>query len=377
MQTNKTIQAHTIEIKGKSYDIGYAQGMAISAIPAMKEIHTAGFKGFDSEEVKRAQSLFGRFCPGLNEELAGFADALKAAPEQIVYFAMTFLRPNCSHMVIHPQMTENGHILLARNYEFSNEAEDFILARTSVDGKYTHIGTSVLNFGREDGFNEAGLAITMSSCGFPVGAPEYMRRPAIEGLQYWAVIRTLLENCRNIDEALDMVRDMPVAYNLNLIAADKSGSAILIETLDGRLAFHRLDPETERYLHATNHAVIPELAALEPAVMEHSAVRYDYIKRTLDTSGKISKAALKSMLLSNYPDGLCCRYYQEFFGTTKSMVIDPVDGIIDLCWGGSAGNGWNSYSMSDPFEEGVHPVTITNEKAAPSVFQYITHRSTL
>ena len=48
MQTNKTIQAHTIELKGKSYDIGYAQGMAISAIPAMKEVHTAGFKGFDS-----------------------------------------------------------------------------------------------------------------------------------------------------------------------------------------------------------------------------------------------------------------------------------------------------------------------------------------
>lgn len=370
MQTQKTVQTHTIELKGTNYEIGYAQGKAISAIPALKNVHTCGFKGFDPAEVKRAQSLFGRCCPGLNEELAGFADALGATPEQIAYSAMTYLRPNCSQMVLHPQMTENGHILLARNYEFNDEAEDFVLARTSVDGKYTHIGTTVLSFGREDGFNEEGLAITMSSCGFPVGAPEYMRRPAIVGLQYWAVIRTLLENCRNVDEALDMVKDMPIAYNLNMIAADRSGSAVLIETLDGRLAYHRLDPKTDRYLHATNHAVIPELAALEPAVMEHSAVRYDYIKRMLDSGDKISKDTLKSMLLSNYPDGLCCHYYQEFFGTTKSMVIDPVDGIIDLCWGGSSLNGWTTYSMSDPFEESVRPIVISNEKADPSIFQF-------
>lgn len=38
--------------------------------------------------------------------------------------------------------------------------------------------------------------------------------------------------------------------------------------------------------------------------------------------------------MAKYPDGLCCHYFEEFFGTTKSMVISPTDGTIKLCWGG-------------------------------------------
>ncbi|WP_376739045.1 carcinine hydrolase/isopenicillin-N N-acyltransferase family protein [Paenibacillus sp. 598K] len=36
-----------------------------------------------------------------------------------------------------------------------------MLARTSVTGKYTHMGTSTMSFGRDDGFNEHGLAVTI------------------------------------------------------------------------------------------------------------------------------------------------------------------------------------------------------------------------
>ena len=64
-----------------------------------------------------------------------------------------------------------------RNYEFNHEAEDFALIRTNVAGRNTHMGTGVLHFGRDDGFNEHGLAVTMSSCGFPVGPIPYMRAP--------------------------------------------------------------------------------------------------------------------------------------------------------------------------------------------------------
>ena len=71
-----------------------------------------------------------------------------------------------------------------------------------------------------------------------------MRRPAVTGLQFWAVVRTLLENCRDVKEALSMLKDMPVAYNLNLIVLDREGRCALVETLDGRMAVKTIDSDS-------------------------------------------------------------------------------------------------------------------------------------
>ena len=76
---------------------------------------------------------------------------------------MTWLHPGCSHISLLPSMTKDGRPKVARNYEFNDAFEDFNVIKTSIQGAYTHIGTSVLGLGRDDGFNEMGLAVTMSS----------------------------------------------------------------------------------------------------------------------------------------------------------------------------------------------------------------------
>lgn len=357
----------TMELAGSSYEIGKKLGEITASIPPLKAVHTAGFPEFDEAEVEEAKALFDRWCPGLNEELSGFADALGVPAKQIVYYAMTSLRPNCSQIAVLPSMTESGELLVARSYEFNPMMEDFTLVKTSVTGKYTHMGTTVLQFGREDGFNECGLSVTMSSCGFPVGADKNMRRPKLKGLQYWAVIRSVLENCKDVEEALSFVKDMPIAYNLNMILADKTGQMALVETLDGRMAVRRLPDESgDQYLCATNHQVLPELISCEPVAMRHSLVRYHWIRKTMDKAGTVSREMLKNMLLSKYPEGQCCHFYKDFFGTTKSMVISPSAGTIELCWGGEAENGWQVYEIDKPLafsmkEIEVHSVPFTRD----------------
>lgn len=367
----KTITTRTLELSGTYYEIGRALGRIAATQPAIQNFHTAGHDGFGTAEVNEAKELFAEWCPGLNEELAGFSDELKAPLESVVYYAMTYLKPNCSQAALLPSKTANGHPLLARSYEFNDEFEDFQLMKTCVKGKYTHMGTSVLNFGREDGFNEHGLGITMSSCGFPVGANANMRQPRIKGLQYWAVLRTLLENCRDTKEALLFLKGMPIAYNLNMILLDRTGNGALVETLDGRMAVRSLDESAPHpYVHATNHAVIAELAAIEPEAMVHSLKRYQLIQDTMDHTEKVTASQLKDMLLAPYPDGLCCHYYKDFFGTTKSMVIDLEDGIIDLCWGGRKENGWHTYRLSDSLPTSEETACIENKPAAPAMFQF-------
>lgn len=112
---------------------------------------------------------------------------------------------------------------------------------------------------------------------------------------------------------------MPIAYNINLILLDRSGNGALVETLDGSMAVRMLNETSPvPYTHATNHAVIRELASREPEAMVHSLKRYEYIKNVADHSETLTVNQLKDMLLSPYPDGLCCHCYKDFFGTTKA-----------------------------------------------------------
>ncbi|MDL2229085.1 C45 family peptidase [Treponema sp. OttesenSCG-928-L16] len=366
-----SIPVHTMELSGTSYEIGFRLGKMAGSVPPLKKLHTGGLEGFGKEQAADAAVLFRRWCPGLEEELIGFADALELPPEDIFYYGMTCLLPRCSQIAVLPGASAAGIPLVARNYEYSHEAEDFCLVRTSVKGKHTHLGTSVLFFGRDDGLNEKGLSVTMSSCGFPVGPLPFMRPPKIKGLQFWAVIRSLLENCRDVQEGLDHLEGMPIAYNINLMLADKAGHLALVETLDGKNAVKRLDPGSpEQLFWATNHAVLPELRALEPQAMVHSTKRYEWIAKELKGSGGITKDRLKEMLLSKYPDGLCCPYFEEYFGTTKSMIISPAEGTIELCWGGRKENGWKVYDIRRPLAEGQRQIEINPEKADPAEYQF-------
>ena len=367
----KTITTHTIELTGTHYEAGYHLGTWMSVHSPHKHICTAGFPGLGAKETAMAADLFSSCCPGLNEELAGFADGLKTRPENLVYYAMTWLHPGCSHMALLPSMTSNSHPLVARNYEFNDEMEDFTLIRTCIKDTYTHIGTSVLGIGRDDGVNEHGLPVTMSSCGFPVGANPGMRRPAVTGLQFWAVIRTLLDTCRDVKESLERLEDMPIAYNMNLILVDRSKNAALYETLDGHKAYKSIAPSSrDQYLFAANHPLLNEMILRESQAMEHSLVRCQTMEHFLTKKkGGYGQEELKQFLLTPYPGGLSCPFYKDFFGTTKSMVIDPEELTMDLCWGGREENGWRHFSIHEPFCEESRSITICNKPAPPSIFQ--------
>ena len=90
-------------------------------------------------------------------------------------------------------------------------------------------------------------------------------RAAIPGLQFWVVVRTILEKCKDVEEAVEYAKTVPIAYNINLLLADKGGRAALIETLDGRFALRSIgDDSAKQYLHSTNHAHVEELIAHEP-----------------------------------------------------------------------------------------------------------------
>ncbi|BDR80493.1 hypothetical protein N072000002_07490 [Clostridium tetani] len=350
------------EVSGSSYEIGYQLGKNAMKNPEFLQILKGDTEMFSDAQVTEMNEMFERYCPGLSDELRGFAEALGISTKQLYYYAGTCLVPGCSLLAILPKLTEDGHVLIARNYEFSHKMDDLSFVKTNVAGRYSHMGSSSMLFGRMEGINECGLMVGQTSCGLPVGNFEPMRKPKVTGLQFWAVIRSLLENCKNVDEALNSVLDMPIAYNINLLLADKTGKVILFETYDGTKAWKMIDATTsEQYLHSTNHAHLPEIKKLAPLAMEHSTNRYDFIRSYMAEADKLTVADLKSLLLAKYPNGLCCHWYEEFFGTMRSMVFDVTVGTVEICWGGLAENGWTSCSLKEKFMEQSKSICINVE----------------
>lgn len=351
------------ELIGSSYEIGYQLGKKMMENPQFIQTQKSNSEILSDEQVVQMNEMFDRYCPGLSEELRGFSQAVGASEKQLYYYAGTCLTPGCSIVAVLPSLTENNHVMVARNYEFSHNIEDFAFGKTKVNGRHAHMGSSSMLFGRGEGINECGLMVGQTSCGLPVGSFEPMRKPAIVGLQFWAVIRSLLENCKDVDEALKTVLDMPIAYNINLIIADKTGKAILFETFDGEKDWRQIDQTTsEQYLHSTNHAHLPKIQKLSQMVIEHSACRYDTIRKYMGQAVKLTADDLKALLLKDYPSGLCCHWYNEFFGTIKSMVFDVTAGTVELCWGGLEENGWETYSPNEDFRVKSQVVNIRSEQ---------------
>ena len=110
-----------------------------------------------------------------------------------------------------------------------------------------------------------------------------MQKPQFQGLQYWVVVRALLDNCKNTKEALAYLKDMPIVFNMNIILLDKTGHVALVQTMDCQKAFREIDVySSQQMIHATNHSILSEFVHLEKQVFTHSIGRYQYIQKELE-----------------------------------------------------------------------------------------------
>jgi hypothetical protein len=121
--------------------------------------------------------------------------------------------------------------------------------------------------------------------------------------------------------------------------------------------------------------------------MRNSVQRYNCIQDFLPSSNscqtsspepvqdakmpKIAVDAIKSLLLSPYPDGLSCPYYEDYFGTIKSVIMDLQTRSYQICWGGNPQNDWQEYGFEQPAANASKEITIFSKPAERHFFEQI------
>ncbi|PZM65992.1 C45 family autoproteolytic acyltransferase/hydolase [Paenibacillus dendritiformis] len=357
-------------LEGTSREVGRQQGQFAAEQPAWMPMLVLP-EPLPEARLRETMRLLDDYCPGINDELLGAAEQLGVEPGRMVYYAGTDIQAGCSHCAVLPGKTADGRTYVLRNYDLSPELADMRLCDTAIHGRYRHIGFSTVLFGRTEGMNEHGLCVTFSACGQPVGNMEGMRAAKVSGLQFWAVVRTVLERCRTAAEAVAAIREMPIASNMNLIIADASGDAALLETFDGEIAVKEADGTAESYVTATNHPLFPEVARLEPRRLHHSVVRHELLNEALGGSAPVGKDELRGLVQQEYPHGLTVHNYRQWFGTLYSMLFDLNERTLDVCFGSPLQNPWYTVRIGERFPLEQVKVRMEHRDPEPGFWQLV------
>jgi predicted choloylglycine hydrolase len=335
-------------LKAPSYEIGRKEADLLQKYyPEEVEFFFKGspfIKPAPKDSIKKTIKLFDQYCPNIIEEINGFADYFGHPAEEVIYYSFSCVsKGNCGQFAVLPQKTADKKIYVGRSYEWS-EDDDKRLLTVKADGLYGHMGFGMLLFGRYDGINEKGLCVTMTN-GIPCVTPEE------EGLRFWAVIRILLDRCKDVDEAIQLLESIPISSYCILLITDKNGQSALAEICSDVKCYKRISSTSaEGYLCSTNHYTLPEMQHLVRNRMRQSVDRYNAIRESLN-AGTVDKEAMRSILSQKMPNGLACHYYHDGLGTLWSILYDVSDIRADICFGSPQANAWHSFDLNSP--EGV------------------------
>ncbi|PDZ04780.1 choloylglycine hydrolase [Bacillus cereus] len=346
------VKGYFSSLKGSHYDIGKQQGEFVKNYPYLIPQFIEQEHLVSDNYWTESRNILNQYCPGINEEIEGFCEVLKIPSKHMMYYYQTLLKAGCSHCVVLPKKTDSKHTYVLRNYDLSPKIDDMRFCSTHVEGAYVHSGFSTQYFGRTEGVNEHGLAVTFSACGQPVGNIEGLRKPVLNGLQCFAVIRVLLEKCKNVQEAKLLIDEMPIASNVNLIVAD-SLDAARIEIFDGYKSITTIEEESHDFIVSTNHAISVPIQKLNNRRLEQSTNRYHILYDHLNRNEEVSIESLKGLVEKEYPNGLTVHNYEEWFGTLHSVLFDLHNRTMNICLGSPLLNDWYSLEVGEslPFSE--------------------------
>lgn len=282
-------------------------------------------------------------APGLLDELDAVADGLDADRETLRAIVLALdTGMGCSLVGVSGAHTATGNPLFGRNHDYRPSTREYAkLYRTRPDDGYGSVGCSLNPVGRNDGVNEAGLAVAFS------GVPCDEREP---GVMFPLAVRRVLDGCATVDEAVAVLEAMPHAFNVNFLVADASGDLAVVEASTDAVETTRPD---DGVAVATNQFA-------SASMLEHQAGdrtpadchRYATIDRWTD-AGELDLEGLRTVM--GDPDaGVCWRL--------KEAEDDPRSTLWS--WTAELGSGVAHLARDSPAETSYEPVALPESGGA-------------
>jgi predicted choloylglycine hydrolase len=297
-------------LKGNHYDMGFHYG---------EILYKSGLNFDESIKLTEEQLCFGReafpvyekYAPQIMQEVKGLAEGSKTPYTKMASWLMTMYGFGDVHGCTCFAFHDNNTTILCRNSDMFPELKktsESVLYRP--DDGYMFLGNSTSFIQMEDGMNEHGLAI---------GINFLMTKTYKIGLNTGFVVRLVLETCKTTEEAIALIKLLPLCSTQNFLIGDKSGHLVVLEASPNKVILR----ESRDYLVSANHFISEKMRGEHANPEENWYLSYDRFQ-TADTALKENEKDLSfAMELAGGKKGFICQYKKNLnFDTLWSSVYD-------------------------------------------------------
>ncbi len=298
----KKIFADIMQFRGTHYDFGFKQGQLQkdSYLVKNRENQWKVRRPRFDINVEETKQVFQTLAPLIWEELIGFQDALGWPMERVLLeFGGYRVKVNPSGCSIF-----TGEDYLVRNYDYHPKTYDGIYSLYQPsDGGNAVIGVCQKVTGRSDGMNEKGLAMGYTFM--------HRKRPG-DGFVCNMIGRLILELCDNVEEAVELLKEIPHRGSFSYVLFDKNSKlGSIVETSPRRV-------EVRQGRACTNHFKI--MTEENRHVLDDSKKRLNAMEvaGAYDLNGE---AAFR--LLNDTEQGVFSKLYGDWAGTIHTSAYFP------------------------------------------------------
>jgi predicted choloylglycine hydrolase len=303
MDKGEELVVRIVELKGNYYQFGLEQGKELKSLQLVEQLDLLR-KLTTNSNVEKAKEILANVAPNLFQELKGLAEGLDLPIDTTIKlfsgYDVVFPKMGCTTLV------NDGYYV--RNYDFSPEMYDARLVWTKPINGYVSVGFSQQVIGRLDGMNEKGLV---------VGLHFVNNEHSNEGFIATTIVRMLLEQCANIEEALTFITTIPHGYCYNYSITDPSGKSVIVEASPQQQMINFTNP-----LICTNHFESEVLKEKNRIGLQGSVKRKEAVSSLLANNLSAMSAYLH---FNNGSSPLFFKHYKEYFGTLHTVVYSPKD----------------------------------------------------
>ncbi len=313
---------HT-RFKGTHYEIGYRYGSLLFS-KGKYILENVPFE-ITQERMDYAESClpyYRQWFPSILEEIQGLADGQQCDFNKLAGVLLTMYcivpQQHCSCFAVRNKQGT----FFGRNSDFLTNIEK--LCTNSIyrftDQGYGFTGNTTAFVEMEDGINERGLAIGLTSV-----YPSVLR----PGLNAGLILRLVLEQCKDVKEAIELLKRLPNGSSHTFVLADRSGAIALVES-NTRKTVVDCPEETNAYVSAVNMFCLPDMIPYNHALNDN----WQADERYLTMEDMLSKQAVTmtaedcmDLLAGKY--GFMCQYDRRTGkDTVWSVVCDMGAGTV-------------------------------------------------
>lgn len=181
----------------------------------------------------------------------------------------------------------------------------------------------------EEGINEHGLVCAMT---FVLTPKEYIK----PGFSSLFIVRYILENCTNLNEAIKIIKKIPIASSCNILLADKNNNMIIAECSCEKINIRKPQKNSvgDHFIVTVNHFTTKEMQKYDKSKQNiyKSTDRYVTANNALYEFPDISPVNYtKDILSGKY--GFMCQYKRVKFETIWSTIFDIDNNFMYLSKG--------------------------------------------